>query len=288
MGLNLMSVNSLSTRKRACMFMPALLCGLSSAHADLAGAAVSAAGYCCTAVDPADLFTNVATGTVAVDFPEGTFFQTASFGSLFLVPVTINVELKQITLQWSGSGLFASGSFNGFHFEFSGASTPAITDVTVDLGEHTQTDRRQFHIRFRRRKRRRGVVWLRRPEGGSGYFDFERPCSAGVRDMGDDAGGLCGSGACRPSGCEAAIGSVRQRLKGPRVRRAGLVRSFLDGNDGCGPVLSMATIWFASAHGRVGRSARRRPARGPRAAMDEVERVAGKPAPVARRRRPAR
>ena len=132
MGFNLMSVNSLSTRKRACMFMPALLCGLSSAHADLAGATVSAAGYCCTAVDPADLFTNVATGTVAVDFPEGTFFQTASFGNLFLVPVTINVESKQITLQWSGSGLFASGSFNGFHFEFSGASIPAITDVTVD------------------------------------------------------------------------------------------------------------------------------------------------------------
>jgi PEP-CTERM motif len=119
-------------RAGALVFVPALLTGTSAAKADLAGANVSVAGYCCTAVDSADLFTNVVTGTVPVDFPNGTFFQTGGFGSLFLVPVAINVDSDQIVLQWIGSGLFASGSFNGFHFEFSGALAPQITNVALD------------------------------------------------------------------------------------------------------------------------------------------------------------
>jgi hypothetical protein len=116
----------------AFLFLPALLTGVSAAKADLVGANVSVGVYCCTAVDPPDLFTNVVTGIVPADFPEGSLFQTGQFGSIFLVPVAINVDSDQIILQWIGSGLFASGSFNGFHFEFSGASAPQITNVTLD------------------------------------------------------------------------------------------------------------------------------------------------------------
>jgi len=117
---------------RAIVFVPALLALASTARADLAGANVSVAGYCCTAVDPADLFTNVLTGTVAVNFSEGSLTQTNDFGGLFLVPIAIDIEPAQIVIQWSGSGGFASGSFNGPHFAFSGPSVPPITDVTVD------------------------------------------------------------------------------------------------------------------------------------------------------------
>jgi hypothetical protein len=116
----------------AFVFMPALLTGASVAKADLAGANVSVAGYCCTAVDPADLFTNVLTGTVPVHFPEGSLFQTDGFGSIFLVPIAMDIDSAQIIITWSGSGGFASGSFNGPHFAFSGPSVLPITDVTVD------------------------------------------------------------------------------------------------------------------------------------------------------------
>lgn len=116
----------------AFVFMPALLTGASIAKADLAGANVSVAGYCCTAVDPADLFTNVLTGTVPGDFPEGSLFQTDEFGSIFLVPIAMDIARAQIFILWSGSGDFASGSFNGPHFAFSGPSVLPITDVTVN------------------------------------------------------------------------------------------------------------------------------------------------------------
>lgn len=109
-----------------------LLAGASAAKADLAGANVSVAGYCCTSVEPTDLFTNVLNGTVPVDFPEGSLLQTGAFGSLFLVPVAFDIGSDQITIQWSGSGGFAGGSFNGFHFAFSGPSLLPITDVTVN------------------------------------------------------------------------------------------------------------------------------------------------------------
>jgi hypothetical protein len=100
------SLNSLDFALRGgiLLLLPAFLCGVSAAKADLAGANVSVGVYCCTAVDPADLFTNVATGTVPVNFPEGSLFQTGQFGSLFLVPVAINVDSDQIIPQWIGSG----------------------------------------------------------------------------------------------------------------------------------------------------------------------------------------
>jgi len=116
----------------AFVFMPTLLTGATIAKADLSGANVSVAGYCCTAVDPADLFTNVLTGTVPVDFPEGSLFQTDKFGSIFLVPISMDIDSAQIIITWSGSGGFASGSFNGPQFAFSGPSVLPITDVTVD------------------------------------------------------------------------------------------------------------------------------------------------------------
>jgi hypothetical protein len=115
-------------RVGAFLFLPALLTGASAAKADLVGANVSVAVYCCTAVDSADLHTNVITGTVPVNFPAGSLIPTA----LGLVPVVIDIEPEQVILQYPSGGFFAGGSFNGYQFIFSGASVLQITNVTVD------------------------------------------------------------------------------------------------------------------------------------------------------------
>jgi hypothetical protein len=118
-------------RVGALVFVSAPLAGVSVAKADLTGLDVSVAGYCCTAVEPADLITNVATGTVPVNFPLGTFFQTGRF-DLILVPAVADIDSEQITVELFSSGVFEGGSFNGTHFAFSGPSVPEITNVTVD------------------------------------------------------------------------------------------------------------------------------------------------------------
>lgn len=115
-------------RMAALVFVPALLTGASAAKADLTGLDVSVAGYCCTAVVPADRISNIATGTVPVDFPNGTFFSTGSF---VVEPVAVSIEANRITVELFASGVFSSG-FNVLDFMFSGSPAPEITDVTVD------------------------------------------------------------------------------------------------------------------------------------------------------------
>ena len=105
----------------------ALACGASAANADLIGATVSIAGYCCTAPIPADLFTNTLTGTVPISFPVGSL---KTITALAVIPSSFDVTGDQITQSFAASELAASGGFNGVVYTFSGA--PAITNVTVD------------------------------------------------------------------------------------------------------------------------------------------------------------
>jgi hypothetical protein len=105
----------------------AILCGVPAAQADLVGATVTMAGYCCTAPIPADLFTNTLTGTVPVSFPVGSL---VTITSLAVVPSSFDVTADQIIQTIATSERDASGSFNGVLYTFSGA--PNITDVTVD------------------------------------------------------------------------------------------------------------------------------------------------------------
>jgi hypothetical protein len=98
-----------------------------AAQADLVGATVTIAGYCCTAPVPADLFTNTPTGTVPVSFPVGSF---VSVTSLAIIPSSFDVTADQVIQTSAASLRAAGGSFNGVVYTFSGA--PDITDVTVD------------------------------------------------------------------------------------------------------------------------------------------------------------
>jgi hypothetical protein len=101
-----------------------VLCLPPVAQASLAGADVTVGGYCCTAPIPADLFTNLVTGTVPVNFPVG-----ALHGEN-LIPASIDVTASQIIETWTVSLAAAGGSFNGLVYDFSGGS--AITNVKLD------------------------------------------------------------------------------------------------------------------------------------------------------------
>jgi hypothetical protein len=105
----------------------ALICAAPPAKADLMGATVSIAGYCCTAPVPADLFTNTPTGTVPVSFPVGSF---VSVTSLAIIQSSFDVTADQVIQTSAASLRAAGGSFNGVVYTFSGA--PDITDVTID------------------------------------------------------------------------------------------------------------------------------------------------------------
>jgi hypothetical protein len=97
------------------------------ARADLVGAGVTIAGYCCTAPIPADQFTNTLTGTVPVSFPVGSLQTTTT---LAVIPSSFDVTANQIIQTSAVSEQAAGGSFNGVLYAFSGA--PSITNVTVD------------------------------------------------------------------------------------------------------------------------------------------------------------
>ena len=75
----------------------------------------------------ADLFTNVLSGTVPVNFPLGSIF---SVTTLEVIPSSFDVTANQAIQTVFESALNISGSFNGAVYTFSGA--PPITDVTVD------------------------------------------------------------------------------------------------------------------------------------------------------------
>ena len=106
-----------------------LLAGAASspAQADLIGATVTIAGYCCTAPTPADLFTNTPTGTVPASFPVGSFISVTSRA---IIPSSFEVTADQIIQTSAESLRAATGSFNGVVYTFSGG--PDIIDVTVD------------------------------------------------------------------------------------------------------------------------------------------------------------
>jgi hypothetical protein len=105
----------------------AMACGAPAAKADLTGATVTLAGYCCTAPIPADLFTNTLTGTVPVSFPVGSL---KTITSLAVIPSSFDITADQIIQTSAASERAASGGFNGVVYTFSGG--PDITDVTVD------------------------------------------------------------------------------------------------------------------------------------------------------------
>jgi hypothetical protein len=96
----------------------------------LTGSQVTVGGYCCTAVDPGDLVTNMLTATVGptVEFPEGSIMATV--GGFEALPVTIDVSGSTIEISYSAGGAVAPGGFNGFAFTF--ADAPTITGATVD------------------------------------------------------------------------------------------------------------------------------------------------------------
>jgi len=102
-----------------------VLCLSPIAEASLAGADVSVGIYCCTAPIPADLSTNVATGTVPVNFPVGTLH-----GPVSPIPVGIDVTSNQVIQSYTTTEMAAGGSFNGYVYDFSGGSS--ITNVTLD------------------------------------------------------------------------------------------------------------------------------------------------------------
>jgi hypothetical protein len=77
---------------------------------------------------PADLISNMVTGTVPVSFPEGSLHQTSSLG---VIPVSFDITADQIIGTYTAPTLAASGSFNGYVFEFSDLTSP-ITNVTDD------------------------------------------------------------------------------------------------------------------------------------------------------------
>jgi hypothetical protein len=93
----------------------ALICEESPAKADLVGANVTFAGYCCTAPIPADLFTNTLTGTVPVTFPVGSL---VTITSLAVVPSSFDVTADQIIQTIATSERDAGGSFNGVLYTF--------------------------------------------------------------------------------------------------------------------------------------------------------------------------
>jgi hypothetical protein len=97
------------------------------ARADLIGATVTIAGYCCTAPTPADLFTNTPSGTVPVSFPVGSFISVTSRA---IIPSSFDITADQVIQTSAASLRAATGSFNGVVYTFSGA--PDIIDVTVD------------------------------------------------------------------------------------------------------------------------------------------------------------
>ena len=106
----------------------AMFLGAQAAKADLIGAKVSIAGYCCTSPTAPDLFSNVVTGTVPVSFPVGSLIST---GTLAIIPASFNITANQVSETISTGARAAGGSFNGPVYTFSGLSAP-ITAVMVD------------------------------------------------------------------------------------------------------------------------------------------------------------
>jgi hypothetical protein len=117
------------------LLAPALLISKApDARADLTGATVSFAGYCCTAPTPAYIFTNVLTGAVPASFPAGELISVGNLDIAASGPLTFSYNFtgNQITQASTTTlGTFPSGGWTGMIYRFSNLSAP-ITSVTLD------------------------------------------------------------------------------------------------------------------------------------------------------------
>jgi hypothetical protein len=99
------------------LLTPALLiCEAPNARADLTGATVSFAGYCCTSPTPAYIFTNVLTGTVPASFPAGELISVGNSDIATSGPMTFSYNFtgNQITQASTTTlGTFPSGGCTG-------------------------------------------------------------------------------------------------------------------------------------------------------------------------------
>jgi len=91
---------------------------LAANAADLNGVQVTTGVYCCTAPVPSDLTSNLAVRTVGeeLELPTGSLVNDG--GPLFVIPVSIDFTATGIDVTYTAAAVAASGSFNGYLFQF--------------------------------------------------------------------------------------------------------------------------------------------------------------------------
>lgn len=106
---------------------------LLSAHqpavaSDLNGAQVTTGVYCCTSPIPSNLRSNLAVSTVgpSVELPTGSLFGST------VIPISIDFSANSISTVFTSSASAASGSFNGYLFQFDLAPGLFISSVTLN------------------------------------------------------------------------------------------------------------------------------------------------------------
>lgn len=111
----------------------AAACSLATAsHAQgLTGSEVTGAVYCCQAPTEEYRFSNFVTATVGpdIEFPDGAFTPTGP-SQRPVIPVEIDIGAGTIDIRYTRGDVAASGAFNGYVFDFSGA--PGIASVSLD------------------------------------------------------------------------------------------------------------------------------------------------------------
>jgi len=112
-----------------CVIASSAICQATVA-AGLDGSEVTVAAYCCTAPIESDRFTIPVTRIVGSDleFPSGSIVEISGNTA----DTNIDVGASSIDVGYNQVGVAASGSFNGFVFDFAGSNVPNIIGVTLD------------------------------------------------------------------------------------------------------------------------------------------------------------
>jgi len=107
----------------------AALVSASSLAQGLTGSNATTAVYCCTAPTEPFRISNLVNALVgpAVEVPAGALIPIGGFG---VIPVTMDITDTSIRITYTANSLAATGAFNGYLFQFSGA--PTITAVSLD------------------------------------------------------------------------------------------------------------------------------------------------------------